>query len=56
MKTYTVKVWQSYYDIVDIQAESEEQAKQIANEMWARGELDPEYAEDGGIDVIAEYR
>ena len=55
MKTYTVKVWQSYYDIVDIQAESAEQAERIAAEMWERGEIDPEYGEDGGIDIIAEY-
>ena len=53
MKTYTVKVWQSYYDIVDIQAESEEQAERIASEMWERGEIDPEYGDDSGIEVVS---
>jgi hypothetical protein len=46
MSKYSIKVEQVGYTVVEVEAEDEFQAEDIAMEMWGNGELDHLFAFD----------
>ena len=47
MTKYAVEVWESYRKIVMVEADSEEEAEEFAEDMWIEDEIQFKYPENG---------
>lgn len=51
---YTFRITETYYNDFEIEADSPEQAEQIANELYMNGELEIEYFFEQNTELIKE--